>query len=331
MRAHDIHAHYYPPKYVEVVRRVAREDGLSGDVARAFLEHRIINKVPTFLGELDTRLSLMDKAGIQIQVLSFASLNIWHPKAEIRSRLTGAYNDGLSHVAEAYPDRFRFLASLPLPFIDEAIDEATRVRSLPGFVGYSLPTHINKTPINDERLAPVYQEMATEPSLVLVHPDGFCAPGALSDFGMEWAIGAPFEDTIAAVRLIASGLVEEHPTLRWVIPHLGGTLPFLLHRLLWRWELEAKMLGQTAHHSGALNKMLFETANCSKHTLDLALKVLPSDSIVFGTDFPFVDPDNLLKPVGIVRDSEDASSILHSRLEQYLFPTGSGNQPERGA
>jgi aminocarboxymuconate-semialdehyde decarboxylase len=320
-RAHDVHAHYYPPAYVEVVKKVAQEDGPHAVVAQSFLEHKIINSIPTFLGFLEQRLALMDEAEIEIQVLSFASLNIWHPSPDMRATLVAAFNDGLAEVVSMYPDRFRFLASLPLPHIDEAVAEAHRSRTLDGFVGYSIPTHINTVAINDPQWEGVYLAMAKHPALVLTHPDGFCAPGALADFGMEWAIGAPFEDTIAAVRLIASGLVDRHPNLTWVIPHLGGTLPFLLHRLLWRWKLEADLLGLDAHQSTALERLFFETANCSPHTLGLATEVLPEGSIVFGTDFPFVDPKDLVRPVGIVRDAEHADAVLRSRLDPFLNPT----------
>ncbi len=324
MPAHDVHAHYYPPEYVAIVREVATEDGQSGDVARAFLQHRIITKVPTFLGNLDERLRLMDAAGIELQALSFASLNIWHPDAETRSRLVRAFNDGCAGVVDLHPDRFRLLASLPLPHVEEAIVEARRARALSGFAGYSIPTHIDTVPIDAEQWQPVYAAMAESPALVITHPDGFCAPGALTDHGMEWAIGAPFEDTIAAVRLLASGLLDQHPALTWVIPHLGGTLPFLLHRLLWRWKLEAEMLGTDDHAATSLERLLFETANCSPQTLRLALEVLPAGRIVFGTDYPFVDPHDLARPVQLVRDALDpaeADAILSGRLSALLTPT----------
>jgi predicted TIM-barrel fold metal-dependent hydrolase len=317
-QAIDVHAHFYPPEYVEVVREVAAEEGQHAEVARSFLEHRIINAIPTFLGETERRLELMDEAGIGIQVLSFASLNIWHPEPAMRARLVSAFNDGCSAVVSAYPDRFRFLASLPLPHVDQSIAEAKRARNLDGFVGFSIPTHINTVALNSEQWDPVYEAMASARALVLTHPDGFCAPGALADFGMEWAIGAPFEDTIVAVRLIASGLAERHHNLTWVIPHLGGTLPFLLHRLLWRWKLEADMLGTDAHHGAALEKLLFETANCSEHTLALATEVLPKDSIVFGTDFPFVDPHDLARPTDLVRATAHADKVLHGRLDTFM-------------
>jgi predicted TIM-barrel fold metal-dependent hydrolase len=321
IRAHDVHAHYYPPEYVAAVRAIAPENGSAGAVARAFLDHRIIATIPTFLGALDTRLRLMDAAGIEIQVLSFASLNIWHPDAATRSGLVRAFNDGCAAVVDQYPDRFRLLASLPLPHVEESVAEAHRARSLPGFVGYSIPTHIDIVPINAAAWEPVYRAMADRPALVMTHPDGFCAPGALSDFGMEWAIGAPFEDTIAAVRLLASGLLECYPALTWVIPHLGGTLPFLLHRLRWRWQLEAELLGTEAHESVALDRLLFETANCSAETLALAAATLPEGRIVFGTDFPFVDATTLDRPVELVRARVDGAAILRERLAPFLHGT----------
>jgi predicted TIM-barrel fold metal-dependent hydrolase len=310
--AHDVHAHFYPRGYTELVERVADEDGAHAEVARAYLTHRIIQRIPTFTGAIDERLRRMDAAGIATQTLSFASMNIWHPDPAMRSRLVAAYNDGLAEIVDAHPDRFRLFASLPLPHLEESIAEAARARALPGFAGFSLPTHIDTVPIDDPRWLPVLSAMSSEPALVLAHPDGFCAPGALADHSMEWAIGAPFEDTIVTVRLVASGLLDRFPQLTWVIPHLGGTVPFLLHRLLWRWKLEAELLGTPAHHGDAIGRLLWDSANCSPATLRLALEVLPPGRIVFGTDFPFVDPDDLTRPVDLIRDLADpvAAGIL---------------------
>jgi predicted TIM-barrel fold metal-dependent hydrolase len=316
----DVHAHYYPAAYTALVEQIGREDGAHAEVARAFLTHRIIQRIPTFTGAIDERLRLMDAADIAIQALSFASMTIWHPDPGMRARLVAAYNDGLAEVVAAHPDRFRLLASLPLPHVDEAVAEAARARSLPGFAGYSIPTHIDTVPLDDPRWLAVYDAMNERPALVLAHPDGFCAPGVLADHSMEWAIGAPFEDTIATVRLVASGLLDRFDRLTWVIPHLGGTVPFLLHRLLWRWRLEAELLGTPAHHGESLGRLLWDTANCSPSTLRLALEVLPADRIVFGTDFPFVDPTDLARPVQLVRGLEDDGIAAAPVLADVLGP-----------
>lgn len=331
----DVHGHHYPPGYVAVVREVAREEGPHGDVARAFLRHPVITRVPEFLGATDTRLRLMDAAGIGVQVLGFASLTVWHPDPVVRSRLVAAWNDGCAELAQARPDRFRFLASVPLPHVEASVAEVRRARDLPGCVGFSIPTHIDTVPVDSPRWRDVYAAMAERACLVMAHPDGFCAPGALADHGMEWALGAPFEDTVVVVRLLAGGLLEDFPALTWVVPHLGGTLPFLLHRMRWRWQFEAEHLGRPVPRVELLERLLVDSANCSGPTLRLAEEVLPAGTVVFGTDFPFVDPDDLTRPVDLVRglagDGVDVDGILAGRLAPHLAPHLSQPTPTSGS
>lgn len=319
----DVHGHHYPPGYVAVVREVATEQGPHGDVARAFLRHPVITRVAPFLGATDRRLRLMDAAGIGVQVLGFASLTVWHTDPVVRSRLVAAYNDGCAGLVASRPDRFRFLASLPLPHVAASVAEVFRARDLPGCVGFSIPTHIDTVPVDSPRWREVYAAMAERTCLVMAHPDGFCAPGALADHGMEWALGAPFEDTIAVVRLLAGGLLEDFPALTWVVPHLGGTLPFLLHRMRWRWQFEAEHLGRPVPRVELLERLLVDSANCSAPTLRLAEEVLPPGRVVFGTDFPFVDPDDLRRPVDVVRglagEDLDVDGILTDRLAPHLL------------
>ena len=327
--AHDVHAHYYPPEYTRVVAEVAGESGPHAEVARAFLRHGIIQKVSTFTGNLPERIRVLDAAGIGVQVLSFASLNIWHPDPGQRARLTAAQNDGCAAAAAEYPDRLRFLATLPFPHVPETVAEVRRARTLPGFVGYTIPTHIDGVGIDDPRWDAVYAVMNEEPALVLVHPDGFCAPGVLGDYSMEWGLGAPFDDTIAAVRLLCSGILGRYPSLNWVVPHLGGTLPFLLHRLLWRWELEADLLGTASRGGAQLERLLFDTANSTPSTLRLAIDTLPAESLVFGSDYPFVDPSDLSRPVAMIRDLSvpgfSADRVLRGILTPHLTPY---NEPD---
>lgn len=285
----DVHAHYYPAKYVAVVADLATHESSAGATARRFLNSAIISGDEHFTGAIARRVAMMDAADVEIQVLSMASMNIWHPDPDTRVSLTQAYNDGLAELCEAHPRRFRFVASLPFPHVDEAVAEARRVRGLPGWVGYCIPTTIAGQPINAPQWTAVYAEMNSQPALATVHPDGFAAPGVLDDFSMEWAIGAVFEDTIATIRLLCSGLVRDHANLHWLVPHLGGTLPFVLHRLLWRWRFEAEYLGTPGYDAADLHRVLFDTANSTAETLRFAASVLPRETLAYGTDFPFLD------------------------------------------
>lgn len=321
MNAVDVHAHYYPPEYVARLRPIARQPGAAGDVARRFFANNQVQHVPAFTGALADRVALLDRAGVRTQILSFASMNVYHPDESERAALVRAFNDGCARAVLDHPDRFRFFASMPVPHVDAAIAESRRVRALPGFAGFSLPTHVDGMAIDDPRLDPLYAEWNTSRALVLLHPDGFCAPGALTDHSMEWGLGAPFEDTIAAVRLLRSGILERHPNLTWVVPHLGGVLPFLWHRLTWRWNLEAVYDGRPGRQRMSTGRLLLDTANSSAANLALAATTLPDMALVFGSDYPFLDGDALVKAVEAVRASAsvvDPERVLTSTIAGHL-------------
>ena len=333
MNVVDVHAHYYPPEYVARLRPIAGLAGEAGDVARRFFANSQVQQVPAFTGALADRVALLDRAGVGTQVLSFASMNVYHPDESERTALVRAFNEGCAQAVLGYPGRFRFFASTPVPFVDAAIAEARRVRALTGFAGFSLPTHIDGMTIDDPRLDPLYAEWNSTPALVLLHPDGFCVRGALTDHSMEWGLGAPFEDTIAAVRLLRSGMLERYPNLTWVVPHLGGVLPFLWHRLTWRWARDAVYDGGADRQSMSTARLLLDTANSTAANLALAATAVPDMELVFGSDYPFLDGDALRRGVATVRASAsvlDPEHVLASTIAGHLLsPRPAGSPTER--
>jgi aminocarboxymuconate-semialdehyde decarboxylase len=331
----DVHAHYYPPEYVARLRPIARQPGDAGDVARRFFANSQVQQVPAFTGALADRVALLDRAGVRTQILSFASMNVYHRDESERTALVRAFNDGCAQAVLSHPGRFRFFASIPVPYVDSAITESQRVRALAGFAGFSLPTHIDGMTIDDPRLDPLYAEWNNTGALVLLHPDGFCARDALTDHSMEWGLGAPFEDTIAAVRLLRSGILERHPNLTWVVPHLGGVLPFVWHRLTWRWARDAIYDGGAHRQTMSTARLLLDTANSSAATLALAATALPDMALVFGSDYPFLDGDALCQGVETVRASAsviDPDRVLTATIADHLpdvaiASSGSGRRP----
>lgn len=321
MNVIDVHAHYYPPEYVARLRPLSTHAGTAGDVVRRFFANAQVQQVPEFTGALEDRIALLDRAGVETQILSFASMNVYHRDESERAALVAAFNDGCNAASAGYPGRFRFFASVPVPFVDSAIAESRRVRSLAGFAGFGLPTHIDGMAIDDRRLDPLYAEWNSADALVLLHPDGFCAPGVLADHSMEWGMGAPLEDTIAAVRLLRSGVLERFPRITWIVPHLGGVLPFLWHRLNWRWARDSVYDGGVVKPAMSPSRLLLDTANSSASTLALTATTLPDMELVFGSDFPFLDGDALIRTVAMIRESAghvDPRRVLRSTVEARL-------------
>lgn len=321
----DVHAHHFPSEYLAVARGLEREtDTLPETVARAVhrtVHHPLMAETGR-LRDLRERLALMDGAGVATQVLSFSAPHIHHPDPVRRLRLARAWNDGCASACVGYPDRFAFFATLPLPFVPEALDELHRVAELPGFAGIGLPTHPAGCPIDDPRWLPLLAAADALGTSVFLHPDGFCAPGVLDDYYMDWSIGAPFEDTIAAVRLAASGRLAEHPSVRWIVPHLGGTLPFLAARLDRLWLGQRSLMRGEEPPSSAYQRLYFDTANSSVDALAFTAKVFGADRLVFGTDYPYVDGRDLHRPLLELRaagvaQASDAGARLCRRRDRH--------------
>jgi predicted TIM-barrel fold metal-dependent hydrolase len=252
----------------------------------------------------------MDAAGIELQVLSIAAPNIWHPDAAVRTGLVRAFNDGCAEVVRAHPGRFAFFGNVPLPFVDAAIAEAARALDELGAVGVSTCTHIAGRPLDAPELEPFYAYLNERRAVLFFHPDGFCAPGALDDFLGAWGLGVLFEDSIAVLRLVSGGLVERYPEITWIVPHLGGTIPFVAGRLDRVWHngqrlglLTERQAAVPAPPSAYLRRLYYDVVTYQANALPLAKEVLGVDRLLYGTDFPLASRQNLATGREMLQDA----------------------------
>ena len=93
---------------------------------------------------------------------------------------------------------------------------------------------------------------------------------------LAWLAGAPFEDTAAALRLILAGVTDRYPRIRFIVPHLGGTIPFLLARVTRKSATEI---------TGGLRSMYYNTVSGSSDALTSACHAFGADRLLFGTDY----------------------------------------------
>ena len=300
-RVVDVQSHLFPRAYLRALEDVGAGPGRAAETARRALADPLTTRDPIFTGDLPQRLELMDAAGVDMHVLSFAAPNIWSDDADERRRICEAFNDGCADVVRDHPGRFSLLATLPLPYVDESIAEAQRALDELGAVGVSLCTHFDGTPIDDPRFDALYAFLSEREVPVLLHPEGFFVPGALADYGMEWAIGTPFDDTIVALRLIYSGVLDRHPGIRWIVPHLGGTVPFLAERLDFIWRLNPQVHAMLeSPPTSYLRRMWFDTVNPDARAVALGAEVLGADRLLYASDFPFASRKDLGFSLGLL-------------------------------
>ena len=95
-------------------------------------------------------------------------------------------------------------------------------------LGVNIGCSIASRPLDDAAFAPFFAELNRRGTTVFLHPVGCGCGPFLEDFGLNFPLGAPFEDSIAAIRLVLVGVIHRFPKIRFIVPHLGGTLPFLV-------------------------------------------------------------------------------------------------------
>ncbi|EJD01014.1 amidohydrolase 2 [Fomitiporia mediterranea MF3/22] len=190
----------------------------------------------------------MDRHGIDLSIVSSANpwLDFLSP-AEAEP-LAQALNDDLETYCTSAPSladtslgRIYGFGLLPLvPNINSSaiLNSISQIASLPHLRGVILGTRGIGRGLDDERLEPVWEALATSNLVVFLHPHYGLSAGAPDLFGerdnghvLPLALGFPMETTAAITRLILSGVLDRYPNLRILLAHSGGALPALSSRL----------------------------------------------------------------------------------------------------
>jgi len=107
------------------------------------------------------------------------------------------------------------------------------------------------------------------------------------DYGLMPLLGFTFDTTLAAAKLVFSGVVERFPRIRWVLAHLGGTIPYLAERLDrgFRAFKEARQ-DISRPPSTYLKTFFYDTVNFDPGALRLAIDFAGADHVLAGSDYP---------------------------------------------
>jgi gamma-resorcylate decarboxylase len=256
------------------------------------------------LTDFDERLKLMDKAGIEIMVLSVNAPSIQAMHDTARAVETAwRVNDHLAEQVRKRPDRFAGFAALPMQDPEQAASELQRSVKDLGFKGalvhgfsqlgsadtvvyYDLPQYRTFWKVAERLDVPFY----LHPRNPLPRRSPIYEGHSWLN-GPTWAFGA--ETAVHALRLIGSGLFDDCPRLNILMGHFGEGLPFYL----WRIDNHSRWMNE--HHHYAAQKTVGEYFRANFHVttsghlstpaLQHAVAELGADRIMFSADHPFED------------------------------------------
>jgi aminocarboxymuconate-semialdehyde decarboxylase len=291
MRIVDFHNHYYPPEYVEALKapggksavRVTYDaDGnpcvhYPGDYNILVPGHR----------DIAYRQRVLDEHGVTTQVLSFTTPGVHVESPDVSVPWARMVNDAFARVVKERAGRFTALATLPLNDPGASVAELERVMKDLGMPGAMVFSNVNHVALAEERFWPLWKKADELGAVIYIHPTDPLGVDAMLDYWLMPLVGFLFDTTLAASKLVFSGVVDRHPRIRWVLTHMGGAIPYLAERL----DRGHRAFAECRKHisrppSEYLKTFYYDTVNFNPSAVRLAIDFAGADHILAGSDYP---------------------------------------------
>jgi 4-oxalmesaconate hydratase len=258
----------------------------------------------------------LEKAQLKLQRERGTDVTIFSPRASAMAHHIGneatsltwseICNDLIYRVCQLYPQNFVGVCQLPqspgVPAGNSARELERCVKEL-GFIGCNLnpdPSggHWNSPPLTDKHWYPLYEKMVELDVPAMVHVSASCNPNF-------HATGAHYinADTTAFMQFIAADLFKDFPSLRFIIPHGGGAVPY--H---WgRYRGLAQDMKRPPLAESVMRNVFFDTCVYHQAGIDLLLKVIAVENILFGSEM-----------VGAVRGIDPTTNNYYDDTKRYI-------------
>ena len=288
----DIHTHFIPPSFVAAARGGRAPDHVVADRhdETEWIVHPQGYRYPLSVEffELEAKLRQMDRLGIDASILSLSPTLFfyWIDRAAAHDFCQQANESLAAFVGQS--DRLHGVAAVPLQDPDAAANELRRAVTQLGLRGVEIGTTMQTVPLDDPRFEPFFAAAADLDVPVMLHPYYVGARPQLADFYMTNLTGNPLETCVAASRLILSGFLDRHPTLKIVLVHGGGFMPYQIGRLDhgFRVRTEARASISSAP-STYLRRFWYDTITHAPTPMRFLIELVGSDRVMVGTDLPF--------------------------------------------
>ncbi|NTY38671.1 MULTISPECIES: amidohydrolase family protein [Burkholderia cepacia complex] len=290
-RSIDIHAHYYPESFCDLVGGEGKRFGGSFTCDDASFTFRTpaggLGPLPMKFIDVDARLKDMDASGVDVQALSLSVPMAYWGDRPFNAKLARDWNSAASRVYQRHPTRFVVLATLPMLNATDAIDELERAAQLPGVRGVYMGTNIDNRDLDDPLFAPVFARIEQLGLPVFLHPQQTVGGARLGDFYLSNLLGNPFDTAIAGSHLILGGVLDRYPNLHVTLPHAGGALPILVGRLDAGWTVRPETRRLAHKPSSYLRRFSYDTVSHSGPVLNFLMENVGVDRLVLGSDYCF--------------------------------------------
>lgn len=247
--------------------------------------------IPSSYCEIEEQMNQLHAHGVDVVVSSMGAFNVNHLPATQASELAMQLNEECAELEQRYPGRYYGLALLPMQDAQAAIetlDHAVRTLRLRGVC---ICSNVNGESVAAPARSPIYRRIEELGIPVFLHPTATVMERKLSSFGHEYTGTLMVDLSMAALDLIFSGVLDRHPTLRVVHPHLGGVLHYLASQLNQERSQSSRDIEPLERPpSEYLRRFHADTVSLSPRALRLAAEVYGPDHLLFASDYPYWQP-----------------------------------------
>ncbi|MFC5456210.1 amidohydrolase family protein [Prosthecobacter fluviatilis] len=316
----DCQSHLFFPEVLDMMRKRKTEPLVHDDKGTVFLKMGDwLRKVPPFYLDVDAKLATMDASGIEITMLSTNDPGPEWFGAD-GAAVAQLIHDSLAAVIAKHPTRFRGLCVLPLQNEKAAAEELDRCVNKLGFKGILLYTNLAGAWCDEPQFHWLYARAEELGVPILLHPAKPMTTEQVKGYELTSTLGNMFVNTIAIARIIASGLLDKHPKLKLVCPHLGGTLPYISGRM----DHQLTVLKRGPQNlqrkpSEYLRSIYMDIVSPLPEAMRFALDFSSADRLLFSSDHPWVEPKEILEPLRSLKLSADEEQKILSGNARQLF------------
>jgi aminocarboxymuconate-semialdehyde decarboxylase len=313
----DVHTHFTPPFMEEEASRDGGVFGVRSEDGHLIHPEGFRYPIHAEGRDVEKKLAGMDAAGIDVAVLSLIPpLMFYNAPADEAVAWARRTNDSLAEMIEGQ-DRLLGFAHLPMQAPEEAARELDRAVTELGFRGAHIGTDAGPgRPLDTPDLAPVWEAAQEHDVPMVLHPNYVGLKPGLEDFYFTNSIGNPLETTTTAARLIHGGTLDRFPSLKPVLVHAGGYLPYQIGRFDHAFKVrEEPKVSLDRKPSEYLDRFYMDTITHAPAQLDFLASVIGIGRLVLGTDVPFDMGDPLpLEVIGQTSVDPDAIGATAASL-----------------
>ncbi len=329
----DVHTHFYPPAYLTALERRSDIPRVYRDGAvRRFVifpeedaDPRLGRPIDDGWWTVEGKVGFMEQNRISRSVISLG--NPWLEPFEGQEAIEVAreVNNELGALEETTGGRLLGLGALPATGVDGVLAEIAAIDEHPHLRGLVTGPRITHLQLDDPDLEPVWTELERRKLPVLLHPQDGIGLDLLEGYGhvLPVGVGFPMETTAVVCRLVFGGVLFNHPGLKIIVSHGGGTLSSLVGRLDAAWrsdEIGRSRLPEPPSRSIA--RLYIDAITYAAGPLHASIAMVGQDRIMFGTDHPFSIEDTESTVAAMDSIDEKTRKLIFAGTASTLFGLG---------